>query len=851
MKIWNRIRFWSARTRLDRDLAAETRAHREMLAEHFEQEGMSPEEAHFAAWRRFGSDLSSREKSREEWGFRWLDAVLRDVRFALRMIRRQPVLTLTAVLTVGLGAGANTAVFSVLETVLLNPLGMRDANRVMAATVRLDKLHMTQAPTSGVEFLELKSMTDAFSEVAATEGREWTAAVNGEPARLVGGAVTPGFFRVFGQRPFAGRFFAAEDRESVVLSYRFWRARCGGDLTVLGHAIVLDGKPHRIVGIAQGSFQFPATAEAWTPLVISPERMAPQNRGNNMTLGVFVRLRDRVTSVQAIDRVNRYVASLQGADEAKLGYHIDLEPFARYVAGDLRRPLWILWTAALVLLLAGCANVAALLLSRAAGRKREMAIRLSLGASRFQIVRQLLIESFLLGALGGAFGVLIAGWSMSLLVRVSIPQRALLQQVALDHQLMLYALALALLSGITFGIAPAIQLLRESQAGAMARSAKRRFQDWFVTAEVAAALVLAVSTGLLLRSFWAVEQVRPGFDPKNVSTAYFVKPRNDPGFLGRLESRLSSSPGVRSAALAYPLPFSGGGLTSMFSIKGRQRQPGEPEGHGEAYFVSPSYFETLRMPIVRGRALAPSDSAGAPIVCVIDTRLAERYFPHEDPLGQAIAMYRGWARIVGVVRAIRATTLEQDSRPVVYYSLAQIPFFDQASALVRSSIPGGPLIRDAVRQANGSVPVFDIRTMEDRIAESLGVRRVVSALVCVFGVICLLLAAIGIHGVAAQVISERTREIGVRIALGARRGQILAQFLRSGLMSGFLGVLIGIGASAYAQSSLRSLLYGVQPFDIPTFAGASAAVMVILLFAVFWPARRASLVEPRTVLHYE
>ncbi len=795
------------------------------------------------------------EQSREKRTFPWIDSLLRDFRFATRLVRRYRLFTAAAVAIVALAVGANTAIVSVLETVLLNPLGLRQAGQVMVATVRLDKLQMHGASTSGVEVRELQSMTDAFSAVAAIEGRAWTSEVNGEPVRLLGRAVTPEFFQVFREQPLAGRFFAPEDQHGVVLSYRFWKAQFGGDLSVIGRPILLDGQPHRVIGVAGAGFQYPANAQLWTPLVLAPDRL--RRRGYNMNLAVFARLRDDVTPAQAADRVKRYVAALKSADSgeahelAKLGYFIDLGSFAHYVAGDFRRPLWLLWAAALLVLLTGCANIAALLLSRTAGRRREMAVRLSLGATGFQIVRQLLVEALLLAALGGACGIAVAQIGVSALTGLTIPGKPMLELVRLDHRLMLYGLGLALASGLLFGLAPAAQLLRDSQTSAMARGARRRFQDAFVTAEVAAAFVLVAGTGLLLRSLWALEQVHPGFNPSGVSTAFFIKPKNDPGFLGRLESTLGSSAGVESAAVAYPVPFSGGGLTSSFSIQGRRQQPGEPEWHGEAYFVSPAYFRTLRIPLVRGRGVADSDTATSALVCVIDTQLAGRFFPNEDPIGHEIAMYKGDARIVGVVAPIHGTTLEQASRPTVYYPIAQVPFFPQAAALVRSKAPGGPIIRQAMRQTNASVPVYDIRSMQDRIAESFGIRRSLALLVCAFAAICLLLAMAGLHGVVAEIVGERTPEIGIRMALGARPGQILARFLGRGMLAGAIGVLIGLAASIYAQRWLAGFLFGVKPLDAATFCFAGAGVMVAAVLAVLWPARAAMRVDPQVVLRYE
>jgi predicted permease len=770
------------------------------------------------------------------------------------MILRQPLLTATAAFTIAVGVGANTAIVSVVKTVLLNPLGLRNSSQVMAARVRIEKVNMRHAPDSGVEFREIQAMRDAFQAVAASEARSWTSQVGEEANRLLGSAVTPEFFTVFGERPALGRFFTADDRESVVLSDGFWKTAFGASRDVLGQVLVLDEKPYRIVGVASPEFRFPTTAQAWTPLVLSADRL--RRRGYNMTLGVFARLKDGVNPAQGVDRVNRYVAALKtqpgNSDMARIGYGMELDPFAEYIGGDLRRPLMLLWIAAGVVMLATCANVAGLLLTRGANRKREIAIRISLGAGRLQVMRQLLIESVLLGAVGGVVGLGVARMSMLLLTRLAIPGSQVLKLVSLDRQMLLYGLLLALASGVLFGLAPALQFWRESQTSSLARNRRRWFQDAFVVAQVAAAFVLVAVTGLLVRSLWTIEQLRPGFDPRRVTTAFVTKPRSDLGFLNRLESAVAASPGVEAAALATPLPFAGGGLTSGFGIQGRKPAPGEPEWHGEAYMVTPRYFETMRIPLLRGRNLTAADAApNAPLVCVVDARMVERFFPSQEAIGQSISMYMGWAQIVGVVGSIRDITLEEQSRPAVYYPLARVPFFPQISVIARSSIPAGSIIRDAVRVSSRSAPVYDTKTMEDRIAESLGIRRVVVTLLAVFGSISLLLAAIGLYGVIAQVVGERTQEIGIRVALGARPAQILWQFMRQGLRAGLAGLALGVLAAAYAQRWLSGMLYEIRGFDPTTYLSVAVSIVLILAVAVWRPAQRAARLDPQTALRRE
>lgn len=778
-----------------------------------------------------------------------------DLRYAVRLALRQPWLTAAAVVTIALGVGANTAIVSALDTVLLNPLGLRHADRIVAIRVGITKLAMLHAQTSGVEFREAQAMRDIFSSVAALEARAWTTESSGQAARVQGRAVTPDFFQVFGQQPQLGRFFNAEDRESVVLSDGVWRSHFGADRDVIGRAMMLDGAPYRIVGVAPPEFHFPTTAEAWIPLVLDSGRLT--KRGNNMNLGLFARLRDGVSAQQASARVAGYVAQLKAsadsdaADLTKIGYGIEVDPLAEYIAGDLKRPLLLVWVAGLLVLLIACANVGGLLLTRSAARLKEMAIRLSLGATRSQILRQLLTESLILGLLGGLASLLVALWGVALLGKLPLKGQATLELTKLDDRLLLYGLAVALLCSLLFGLAPAIQLLRQSHAAAMTRSRRHTLQGAFVITEVAGALVLLVTAGLLLRSLWAVQSLRPGFDEHALTTAFLIKPKEAPKFLEASLARLRSMPGVESAALAYPLPFTGGGLTSMFSIRNRQRSGGEPEWHGEAYMVSPEYFETLRIPLLKGRLLAPSDSAAAPLVCLIDAKTADRFFHNQDPIGQEIAMYKGWARIVGVVGAVRATTLEDGSRPIVYYSLRQVPFFPYEGVIVRSATPAVTAIREAIRQTDPGVPLYDVQSMEQRIGESLGIRRVLVWLLAGFAGMTMLLAAIGVHGVVAQLVAERTPEIGIRMALGALPGQILGLFLGRGVRLGATGLAIGLVGVFAAERLLRGMLYEVRAFDPATLCFAVVLVLVGLIFACWWPAWRASRIDPQIALRHE
>ncbi|HYP05926.1 MAG TPA: ADOP family duplicated permease [Bryobacteraceae bacterium] len=851
MTVFSRLRHWRKRSQLDRDLQAEMDEHRQMLEDRFIREGMDAGEARAAAARRFGNTTLTAEASREEWGFRWVDTLFRDVRFAARLMAKRPAIVAAAVFSVALGVGANTAVVSVLQALLLNPMGVSDADRLAVATVRLDKLNLPKAETSGVEWRELRDMRDVFTHVAAMEGRYWTSDLGGESVRVIGRVVTPSFFDVFAVQPALGRFFDDNDREAVVLSWPTWTSQFGGDRTVLGRMMMLDGVPHRIIGVAPEHFRYPVRARVWTPLQMAASRL--QKRGYNMTLTVVARLKPGVSFHQASARVNGYVEALKNDSYAQgknYGYFVDLHGFTDFVAGDLKRTLWTLWAAALAVLFTSCASVAILLLSRTAGRRREIAIRLALGATRTQVFRQLVIESLLLGLLGGGVGIAMAAGATSILGELAVPQKELLALARMNGSLALYGLVVSLLCGFVFGLAPAVQLMRDNQAAGMARAPRRRFQSVFVAAEVAAAVVLLVTTTLLMRSFWAARQIDPGFRYEGVTTAFVLKPKNDPGFLARAETELRAA-AQGPVALAYPVPFASEGLTAGFTIAGRKVQSGEPERHGEAHMVTPGYFRTLQIPVLRGRTFVDGDSADSERVCVIDSRLADEFFRGDDPLGQKIGMYGGPATIVGVVPALRATTPESRSRPVVYYALAQMNSTSTVGVLARSPGNTAPAIRAAIRRANGSVAVFDVQTLRERLDELLGTRRVVALLVLSFGGVCLLLAIAGLHGVTAQMVSERAPEIAVRLALGAEPRQILRLFLASGLTWAGVGLLAGLAAFAFAQRWIANLLFQVKASDGLAVTVACAIVMVGVAGAVWMPARRASRTDPQQVLRHE
>ena len=840
--------FWRRREE-DQALDEELSAHLDALTDEFISAGCTPREARYRARRQFGNKTALLERSRDIWRLSSLEAVLRDLRFTSRIIRHQPWTTIAIVASIAIGVGANTAITSLLDTIVINPLGIKNSAEIVAPTVHLKKLQMIDAQASAAEFRDLQAMTDIFSSVTATERRAWTLE-SGEPSRLVGLAVTPDFFKVFQQVPALGRFLDGSDPDEIVLSHGLWQSLFAGGESVLGRKLFLGGRAFRIVGVARADFHFPSNVQAWVPLQLTPDRF---KRGMNMVLSLFARLNNGVSMRKAQQRVDRAVsdiiASPTGIEFRKLDYGIDIRPISWHIAGDLRRPVWLLWSASFVLLIAACANIAGLLLARAGSRRKEIAIRISLGGTRLQILRQLTTESVFLALLGGAAGLVVAAVSLQLLKHETLPYQDLLSLVRLNRRLLTYGLALALASSVLFGIVPATELLRVQHFGAMARTRRKWFQNFYIVGQVGAATLLVVLTGLLLKSLKTVESLRPGFDSRDLTTAFVIKPTsNQNEFFARVLSGLRSAPGVQSAVLAFSLPFSGDSPTSLFDIKGRHHLPGEPEWHAEAYQVSPGYFETLRIPLLRGRVISEFDSAGSPPICVIDASLAKRFFPNEDPIGHEISLYNGAARIVGIVAAVRDTTLESAPLPVVYYPLAQIPYFPELGIVVRSPVPAASLIRNAVRLANPSVPVFDLKTMDERLDASVATRSAIAWLVTVFSMISVLLAALGIHALIAQVVTERTAEIGIRMALGARSTDILTRYVMQGLRLSVIGVLIGLSTAIGCRQWLRSFLFQVQPVDPPMLIVGVLGVLGVSMFAILVPSWRASQIDPQTAL---
>jgi len=812
-----------------------------------------------------------------------------DFRFALRTLAKAPGFALTAVGVLALGIGANAAIFSLVNQVLLNPAGISDPDRVVALRVSYNKLNLKNISVSAPDFADARAGRQVFEHTAVMEAGDFNYTGRDIPERLPGASVSQEFFDVFGARPALGRAFSAdEDRPNAnlvaILSHAAWRRLFGADPAVLGRSLELNRKLYRVVGVMGPEFRYPAGVDLWVPMGLSDPDYAAGHRFSEH-LAAFARTRQGVVFERAnaflsmlSDRVRRNTAFARESDWGMFAM-----PFTGYVAGDNRTAMLVLMGAVAFVLLIACSNIAGLMLARVSGRAREMAVRTALGAGRWRLIRQTLAESLLL-ALGGALaGLALAYAAVPLLLSLAPRQAAAGMSVRMDLHVLLFTVAAALLSGVLFGLAPAWQIARMDPQGILkaggrsgmsagARgSARARLRSALVIAETAAALALLVGAGLFLRSLARLQTVDPGFQPRGVMAASLSLPPasypDDPrrvAFYRTVADRLSQVPGVTSAAVVLPLPFSGMDSSASFQIAERPTGAGDPGPHGDIRRVSPGYFSALGIPLQSGRLFTGQDRAGTEPVALVDTNLARQYWPGENPIGQHICNgFAGfcngssgaWARIVGVVGHVYHSQLAADSGKGAYY----FPMWQQpapAAAIVVRTGASDPsrfaaAIREAVVAADPAQPVHDLRTLEAMVSGSLAPRRFVVRVLGFFAAMALLMAAVGLYGVIGYAVAQRTQEIGIRVALGARRSSILALVLGQGLRLAGAGVGIGMLVALSAGRWLRSELFGVDAFDPLTFAVTALVLLGAALLASYLPARRPMRVDPSEALRWD
>lgn len=797
-----------------------------------------------------------------------MQGIINDLRVASRLLRRSPVLTLTAIFTLALGTGAVTTMFSVLEAVLLRQPAYAMPDRLVQ--LRQTANREGAENLSAADFVDLSRSGSSFAGMAAYTSTSVSLTGGGEPERLPGVFVTAGWFRLLGRQPLLGRgFLAGEDRpghDSVVLGHGLWARRFASDRAVIGRTIVINGEKRTIVGVMPADFEPIDEEELWLPLVVSPEDLA--NRGKSF-VHVLARLRPGVDLERAQSELDILAGRLAGqypATNRARGFRAI--PLQEWLVGDLRPALWMLFGAVGFLLLLVCANVTHLELARAVSRQREAAIRSAVGATPGRLVRERLAGAVLLSLLGGGCGVLLAVWGTRLLAILDLGDIPRLSQTRMDGRVLAFTLLVSLASGVAFGLLPALQasrtdlqsLLKEGSGRATGGTGRRRLRSALLVSEISLALVLLIGAGLLVQSFRRLLAVDPGFQSEHCLAMRVVLPQETPhtaaaAFSRQVVERLRQIPAVRAAGLVTNVPLTTSRLSVPVTFEGRAARPGE-DVTADYDAVTPGYFQAIGARLLRGRWLAETDDAAAPKVLVISKAMAGRYWPAADPIGQRLSFDGAggpWWTIVGVAADVRRLGLSSPPAPQIYAPFAQDPWFFM-TFVMRTGTDPEAVARDARRAVWAVAPdqaIAWVRPMEEVLSSSVAKPRLSMTLLTVFAAIALLLTTVGIYGVMAQSVSQRVQEIGVRIALGADRGDLIWMVLRNVLNLTVIGLGIGLVAALALGRVLSSFLFDVSASDPLTFTAVAALLTVIALIATYIPARRAADVAPSTAFKSE
>ena len=801
--------------------------------------------------------------------------VLQDIRYAVRKLSRTPGFTTIAAFTLALAIGATTAIFSVIDGVLLKPLPFRDPERVVRVTNLRDGNRMV---SSVPDFLDIRAQSKSYASLAALDNQAMNLTGGSEPERISAARVGATFWSLLGVTPQVGRGFAPnEDSQSaartVVLSDGLWKRRFGGDRRIVGKTIALDGNSFTVIGVAPAGFSFPDRPDVWIPLVFAQDDLNPDGRGAHW-MGIMGRLAPNVTVTQATSELVTITRRLEEQyPESNTNMSGAVIPMQEYLVGDVRPALYVMLGAVAFVLLIACANVANLLLVRAASRESEMAVRTALGAGAWRLVRQLVIESVLLAMIGGVFGTLLALWGVDLLLSMAPNGLPRINEVTVNGSVLVFTAGVTAVTGVLFGLFPALHaaranvggMLKEGMRGSSGGVASRRARNTLVMAEMALAVVLLVGAGLLIRSFSKLLAVDPGFRAERVVTFAIAAPDTKYGqyaqrreLVSNLVERMKRVPGAQGAAVVTGLPLSNIMMRTSAHIVGTPpERPGERKSTDVA-MATPGYFTTMGIPLVAGRDFTDRDGSGAPVVSIVNQEFVKRYFPNENPIGKRIEL--GWdqdtastggnmtlgGEIVGVVANVKRRGLSQEVFPETYASYMQ-PTFSNFSVVVRSTADPSTVmaaIRAQIRELDRDLPLSDLRQLKELVAASVSRPRFYTTILGVFASIALILAAVGIYGVISYAVSLRTRELGIRIALGATGRQVSGLVLQQGVGLAIAGVAVG-GAGAYWLTRLLSkLLFGVSATDPLTFVGVAALLTAIAAIASFVPARRAAKVDP-------
>ncbi len=932
----NWIKQLFSRRRLYGDLSAEIEEHLAEKVDELVAGGMSREEATFAARREFGNVLLIEQRSREVWQWPSLEDLFMDVRYGVRMLRKNPGFTAVAVLTLALGIGANTAIFSVVEAVLIRPLPYHDPGRLIWISRVLPALRLRLvANTDYIAWLEQNRTLTGIS--ALDESQSCSLTGRGVAQRVPGAQVSSNFFSTLGVQPFLGRAFTAgEDRPGghpvVLLTYSFWRRHFNGDRNVLGQTLTLDKQIYAIVGVMPESFRFPRNpkVELIAPLVIDPTP-PPPGQFRIELFNVLARLRPGVTIARAAADLETISQRLHpddsegagaapllgraGGNSAPAGSRsetrttmaagqpgssagpsagqpaasppvrmfnpfehgqMEVVPLHRELVGDVRPALLILLAAVALVLLIACANVANLMLARASARSKEVSIRAALGASRLRLLRQLLTESVILGCAGGLLGLLLAYGGVHLIIAYTPAKVAgnifQLVTIGIDSSVLLFTLALSVLTGVVFGLAPALagskpdlnQALKETGQPRPFSLRRNLLRSVLVVAEVSLSLVLLIGAGLLMKSFYQLWAVDPGFRSDHVLAfavelpdSKYPQGTQQAAFFEQLLDHLRVLPGVKAAGLCNSLPLSRRWrLMIGVRFEGQPPRPADQVQSVPSISVSADYFRAMGIPLVQGRAFSEGDDANAPKVVIVNQTMAHEFFPNANPIGRRMVVGPGanaLAAVVGVVGDVRNRGLDAQPQAAFFVPFSQSPDSTMEVALLTAVEPTSmaTAVRNAVAAIDPEQPVLDISAMDQRLAASVAPRRFNLLLMASFALLAMLLAVVGIYGVVSFAATQRTHEVGVRIALGAQRRDVLKLILAQGMVLLLIGIGVGLIGAFLLTRFLASLLYGVRPTDSATFAAVSLLLVLVAIVACYIPARRATKVDPMVALRYE
>lgn len=865
-----------ARRRLYADLSEEIRQHLEEKIDNLVEAGMSRAEATAAARREFGNVTSLEERSRDVWRLMSLEDFLSDVGYTLHQLRRQPSFAVVAVLTLAVAIGANTAVFSVVNAVVLRPLPFADPDRL----VSFQSLNTQRAPRpvslSYPDFFDFRAANRVFERVASYRDSSFNLTASGQAHHVEAQIVSWDLFPLLGVQPALGRGFLSNEEEPgsrvVVLGYGLWQELFGADPDVVGRSITLSGEPYTVVGVAPPGFRFPVdrpSVQVWTTVAVDVTSWA--QRGARM-LSAIGRLRPGVTIEEAGAQMDVLASALakQYPDDNANHTRVYVRPELERVIGNARQPLLVLMGAVALVLLIACANIANLLLARTAEREREFAVRASIGASRRRVIRQLLTEGFVLAVLGGMAGMLVAAASMHLLPAVLSDGVPRIQQVAIDRNVLLFTASVVLFTCVLFSTSPALQLAKVELVGQLKEGPRTiapgrdRLRGALVVGQIALSLALVSGAALLVASLINSLQQDPGFRPENalkfsVSLPAQYDESRSIAFYDRLLGRLSNIPGVQSAAGGGPLPLTGNQMSIAFNVPGRPTSRAD-RPRANVAIVTPGYFRTLGIPVIKGRDFSQRDSADSPPVVIVNQAFADRFFPSEDPIGKSIhpgivTRPEGPSirQIVGIVGNAQQFALSPAATPIYYVPFQQVPWFIDA-VVVRTAVPPvtvASTVRAHVASIDGQAAVHRVGTLDELQMAAIAIPGFLTLLLGSFAGMALLLAAVGLYGVVSHSVGRRTREIGVRMALGATRASVLAMVLRQAMVLVGAGLAIGFGAALAGSRLLANMLYGVEPHNPLLLAIACCAITLAGIVAAYFPAHRAASIEPMRALRAE